>query len=148
MVRIGVGVLGLAILFAACGGGGGAATPQAAFEKFQASIEAKNWGAIYDMASASVIEQVEESKGEDMVAAILGMEPDEVKAMSTKDFFCKMMDKMMEMEPDELENMKGATIKEVKEEGDKATVFFKGTKKDDKMDFVKVEGKWLLADFD
>jgi hypothetical protein len=147
MVRIGVGVVALALLFTACGGGG-AATPQAAFEKLQAAVKAKDWGAIYDMAAESVHKEIKEAQEGGMGAMILGMEDEEAKAMPTREFFVKMMDKVIEMEGDDVMNIADAEIKEVKEEGDTATVFFKGSKKDDKQEFIKVDGKWVLAGMD
>lgn len=160
MLRTCVGVVALAILFAACGGGsGGGSTPEATFETMKKAVTNKDWNGFFDCVAPSALEEQEKEFNEGigkegpegdmaraMMAGMLGKEPDELKGMNFRDFMVAMMDKAVEMDPDGFAQVKDAVIVESKIDGDKAVLKVKTGDDTDDMEMMKVDGKWYLTE--
>jgi hypothetical protein len=139
-------LLVLGVMFGACGGGG-ASTPEAAFESLKSAALNKDGGALYDMMAPSEVARAEK-EWEDAknsadrstgMAQMLGVSVEELKAMSFRDMFVRMADKQESTEEISLE------LVETTVDGDKATLKIKSTKGVDSVSLVKEDGKWYLA---
>jgi len=140
-----------------------AATPEDAFKDFKAVVLSKNYGAAWDMLSAdtqkgfsdmlemikgqySAITDEQKAQAETVLKEKSGLTIDEYLKLTVQDFFKMMFD---QMPAEDLEELRGSTIKECKIDGDKATAVFvkaDGTEdKDNDTEFVKENGAWKIS---
>jgi hypothetical protein len=151
------------MLFVAGCGGGGAATPDAAFKDFQAAFKAKDGEKAWNLMSKDAQAKMEEvAKGlkkmlelfdklpadarkaaEEKAAKESGMTLDELKSLDGKRLF---VTGIKAIPADKLSEVTGATLENVKIDGEKATASIKSGSKTEPIRFVKESGSWKIAD--
>jgi major membrane immunogen (membrane-anchored lipoprotein) len=138
----------------ACGGGSGAgSTPEDSFEAAKKVAADRDYAGMVDLISPSMLAKLEEQwkkgmegPGAEMMAKMLDMSADEMKAMSFSEYMAAMMEKQAEKDPETVDAMKGATIKDKKVEGDRCTLTVtQADGKEEKVTLVREDGKWYLA---
>ena len=143
MNRLALALPALLLLATACGGGAGA-TPEDTWNAFQGAVKSENFGALYDLVAPADTAEIIAQQQQPHVAAMLGMEAEELKAMSPKDFFCAFMEKANEMDPSGLDEIKNAKFKEAKINGDTAEVTYVSGDSEETESFLRVDGKWYI----
>lgn len=158
---------GLLLFVVGCGGGGGAASPDAAFKDFQAAVKAKDGEKAWNLLSKEGKSEIEQ--GVALVKGLMegffkqldkappaekkaaeekmGMSLAEFKAMDAKGFFVfgiKHGDKGPNS-GNEMKQFTDATLENLKVEGDKATATMKSGDKTKPISFVKEGGSWKIT---
>lgn len=143
-----------AVLLVACGGNTDAAdTPEASFEAAKEAAADRDYAAMVELMAPSARAEMEkqwqqsmDGPGAGMMAKMLDKSEDEVKAMSFSEYMAAMLEKNAEKDPDSVDSMKGATIKDKKVEGDRCTLTVtQANGKEEEVTLVREGGKWYLA---
>ena len=158
MIRVSILATIIGLTLTACGGSGaGGATPEAAFENLKNAVINKDYAAVYDSMAPSRKQQREDQWNKQMegpqgkkllerMSEKLGVPADEIKNMSSREFFIKMMSKMSE-DPsvvEEIKKMQESSIVETKIDGNHAQLRIKFGGRVNTMKFIKVDGVWYL----
>jgi len=118
------------VTFAASGcGDAPQATPEATFASAQKALAAKNLDALIDLMPPSrlarqkeVFERTKADKDAAMTAMHLGVEPEELKAMTFREFGRRLLKNGLDEEPEYVAGFVTAKVEDVKIEGDSATI--------------------------
>ena len=156
MTRFPAAMLVLALTLSACGGGAGA-TPKSTFEASKNAVANKDWSALFDLIAPSARKKMEkefedqkklmdnpESMEAKMLMGMLGISAEEMKNMTMRDMFVKMMTTATKMNSDEVARMKTAKIVETRIDGDKATMKVKMGDREKTITLVREDGKWYM----
>jgi hypothetical protein len=150
MTRLCLALIATGLLFAACGGSGAAATPEAAFKAVQSAVKARDWGQFHDLLAEEGRNQFRDDyeglKEDPSEAEEIGLKPEDVADLEFRAFFILMMEKEAEGMDEMFDKFAEAEILDVKVEGDEAEVKFKIEDDEETMEFRKVDGAWLVAD--
>jgi hypothetical protein len=165
--------MGLLVFAIGCGGGG-ASSPDAAFKDYQAAMKAKDGDKVWNLTSkegrghideaakmmkAQVnegLKQLDKLTGEqkkiaeklmdEQISKMFGMTVGEITKMDGKGLLTFMLKNAEKMgKGDEINEITGATLQDLKVEGDKATAKVKTAKKTEPISFVKEEGSWKVT---
>jgi hypothetical protein len=143
-----------AALLVACGGNTDAAdTPEASFEAAKQAAADRDYPAMVELMAPSMRAEMEkqweqniEGPGAEMMAKMVGKSVDELKEMSAADYMAAMLEKQAEKDPDTVDSMKGATIKDKKVDGDRCVLTVaQANGKEEEVTLVREGGKWYLA---
>ena len=156
MFRTIVAAAVLAMVFTACGGGSEpGSTPEDSFEAIQKVIKNKNWEAMADFIPPSKLEGAEkqfkeglDGPGGAMMAAMFGIELEELKGMDYRSFIAMMFEKMSEKDPKQTMLMQEGTIKDSRIDGKTATLIIAHGDDEEEVKLVQEGGIWYMADFD
>lgn len=142
----------LALTLSACGGGGAGKTPEATFEKLQSALKSKDWGATFDLVApsqhAKQEKEFEDGKGKPssaMIAMMVGIEAEELKKMSYREFSLKLAEKMAEKKPEQFQKLADAKFVDAKVEGGNATVNLEVDGKMVAFPMVREDGRWYMV---
>lgn len=142
-------------LFAACGGSGPGSTPEDTFAAFQSAVQSEDYDEIVDLIPPKAKEQLKEAFDEakkhlDGPEAEAGMKnlnltKEEVLDCDTpEEFAALMIRKMAEKDPDTMEKIATAEVKDSKVNGNTATLTIESGDYKSTIRFTQDENLWYI----
>jgi len=145
------------LLLSACGGSETPeaprnTTPEAAFAAAQKGLAAGDWNALIDLMPPSrlaqqkdVFERTKADKDAGMMAMQLEVKPEELKAMSFREFGRRLLTKALAEEPEYVAGFVDAKVENVKIDGDSATITTTVAGRKVEIPLAKEDGLWYVS---